>query len=252
MPIEDLKSDIAVVQWDIGNLKVDKRTIYAAAGPEYKIISSTYPYTVRLEEKPYQTSGVEIDGYTEVTVMPTSSTEFYVDYEDCTLYFHSSQAGTRVQIYYYGMGSVVAANDINRFANFLCSIRDLLLSFMVEATDPISQSVNMTGGYLNKGTSLALISDKILKFGAGEEYAVTAMTAFYWRKLLISVNTITEAIIVTEGAEAVTQPSAVIPGIPTDCRPCALIGVQDNGNAGTGTIQNISSENITDIRAFIE
>lgn len=252
MPLVNLKTDIASVQWDIGYLKSDKRTTYALIGPELKSIPSTYPYSIRLEEKPYSISGVEIAGYTEVTVIPTVSTEFYVDYEDSTIYFHSDQAGTRVQIYYYGMGSVVAANDMNRFANFLCSVRDLLLSFIVESSDPVGRSVDMTGGYLNKGTSLVLISDKILMFGTGQEYEVSAMSTFYWRKLLISVNTSTEAIIVAEGTEAVTQSAAVVPDIPANCKPCAIVAVQDNGNAGAGTIQNISSENITDVRAIIE
>ena len=122
----------------------------------------------------------------------------------------------------------------------------------MEASDPVGLSADITGGYLNTGTSLILISDKVLLFGSGQEYATTAMPAFYWKKLLISINTSTEAIIITEGDAAVLQSSAAIPDIPANCKPCAIVAVQDDGNAGVGTIQNITFENITDVRAIIE
>lgn len=251
MPIKDLKLDISVIDWSVGTLKSDKRLTYSFTNPELKKVGSVYPYTVRLEEKPYQTSGVAITGYTEVLVMPTSDLNFYVDYEDSTVYFHSSQAGKLVKIHYYGMGSVVAANDMNRFANFLCSVRDFLTSFQVEAADPVSTNVNMTGGYVSVGSYLAKIADKILKFGTGEEFEVSAMTAFYWRKLLISVNTMTEAIAVTEGVAASTQLAAIVPTILFNYKPCAIISVQDNGNAGAGTIRNIIASEIEDVRVLI-
>lgn len=252
MPLYDLNSDISAVNWDVGNPKTDKRLTYHFISPELKKVSSVYPFIVRLEEKPYETSGVEITGYTNVLVMPTSALNFYVDFEDSTIYFHSSQAGKLVTIYYYGMGSVVAANDMNRFANFFCSIRDFLTAFQVEVTDPVSAKVNTTGGYINTGTTLVKIADKILKFGTGEESVVTAMTAFYWRKLLISVNISTEAIVVAEGAAASTQLAAVIPTIPSNCKPIAVISVQDDGNAGAGTIRNIIASEIEDVRILIK
>lgn len=251
MPIYDLKSDVSAVNWSVGTLKENKRETYELISPELKRVSTTYPYTVRLEEKPYQTSGVETTGYTESDNMPTSAMDFYVDYEDSMLYFHSSQAGKLVSIYYYGMGSVVAANDINRFATFLCSVRDFLTAFQVGASDPEDQNVNMTGGYINTGTDLVKIADKILNFGAGAEFEVSAMAAFYWRKLLVSINKATEAIVVTEGAEASTQSTVVIPAIPANCKPCAVISVQDDGNAGAGTIRNIIASEIEDIRVLI-
>lgn len=251
MPVISLNSDISAIGWSVATLKTDKRSTYSFIDPELKIINSVYPFTIRLEEKPYPTSGVEITGYTEVLVMPTSALNFYVDYEDSTVYFHSSQAGKLVSIYYYGMGSVVAANDMNRFANFLCSVRDFLTAFQVLATDPVSTCANITGGYINTGTDLVSISDKILNFGTGAEFEVTAMTAFYWRKLLISVNISTEAIVVTEGTAAVTQTGAAIPTIPANCKPCAVISVQDDGNAGAGTIRNIIASEIEDVRVLI-
>ena len=251
MPIEDLKSDVSAIDWSVAALKINKRMTYNLISAELKTINSVYPYTVRLEEKPYRTSGIEITGYTEILVMPTSALDFYVDYEDSTVYFHSSQAGKLVKIYYYGMGSVVAANDMNRFADFLCSVKDFLTSFQVEASDPVSTNANMTGGYINTGTDLVGIADKILKFGTGEEFVVSAMAAFYWRKLLISVNTSTESIVVTEGVATSTQSAAVIPTIPANCKPCAVISVQDNGDAGAGTIRNVVASEIEDVRVLI-
>ena len=252
MPYYDLKANIDAIDWSVGTLKTDKRLTYNFISPELKVIPSAYPYSIRLEEKPYQTSGVEITGYTEVLVMPTSALNFYVDYEDSTIYFHSSQSGKLVSIYYYGMGSVVSAADVNKFADFLCSVRDFLTTFQVQASDPVDQHVSVTGGYINTGTDLANIADKILKFGTGEEYEVTAMSVFYWRKLLISVNISTETIIVTEGAEASTKSAATIPTIPANCKPIAVGSIQDDGNAGAGTIKNIADSEIEDVRVLLK
>lgn len=251
MPIINLGTDIAAISWDVGVLKTDKRTTYAFK-TELKIISTSYPYSIRLEEKPYQVSGVEVVGYSEVLVMPTSELEFYVDYEDSTLIFHSSQAEKLITIYYIGMGSVVAANDVNKFADFLCSVRDFLTAFQVEASDPVDQHVSVTGGYINTGTDLANIADKILKFGTGEEFETTATSSFYWRKLLISVNTSTEAVVVIEGTAAALLTSATIPTIPASCKPCAVVSIQDDGNASAGTIKTIADSDIEDVRILLK
>ncbi|MCK5615091.1 hypothetical protein KAR91_75205 [Candidatus Pacearchaeota archaeon] len=251
MPITDLCAEITAIKWTVGTEKTDKRSTYSLISPELKIISSTYPYVVNLEERPYETAGITITGFTEVLVMPTANNQFYTDYEDSTIYFYSGQAGELVSIYYYGTGSVVAAEDMNRFANFLCSVKDFLTSFLIEPSDPADTNVNLTGGYINTGTELVFIPDEIMKFGAGQEYVVSATTVFYWRKLLVSVNISTEDMVVTEGSEASTQAGAAIPSVPSNCKPCAIISAQDDGNAGAGTIQNISSGNIEDVRAII-
>lgn len=250
MPVIDLNTEITTIKWTVGTEKTDKRTTYMFK-TELKIISNSYPYTILLEEKPYQTAGIDVTGYTEVLIMPTSALEFYTDYEDSTIYFHSSQAGKLITIYSYGTGSVVAAEDMNRFANFLCSVKDYLTSFLIEPNDPIDTNANLTGGYINTGTELVFIPDEIMKFGAGQKYVVSTMTVFYWRKLLISINISTEDMVVTEGSEASTKVGAAIPSVPANCKPCAVISVQDDGNGGVGTIQNIAPANIEDVRAII-
>jgi len=252
VPLINLKSEISAVEWEIGIQKTDKRTTYSLKSPELKTIPSAYPYEIQLEERPYQISGVEITGFSEILVQPTSGLTFYVDYESGSITFHASDAGKLVSIFYYGTGSVVSSSDVNKFSTFLTSIRDFLTSFQVEASDPVDTNVSITGGYLNKSTSLALIADKILRFGPAQEYVTTAMTAFYWKKLLISINTSTEAIIVTEGVQAATQALAAIPAVPVNCNPCAVISVQDNGNAGAGTIKTIASAYIQDVRILIK
>ena len=252
MPLEDLRSEISAIDWSVGTLKANKRKTYNLIGPELKKVSAIYPYTLRLDEKPYQTSGVNITGYTEVLIQPTTTLTFYVDYENSTIYFHSSNAGAMVKIYYYGTGSVVAAADVNKFANFLCSVRNFLTAFQVLASDPEDTNVNVTGAYLNTGTDLALIADKILKFGTGHEFETTATSAFYWRKLLISINTSTEAIVVTEGTATSTLAAATIPTIPANCNPIAIVSIQDNGSAGAGTILNIADSDIEDVRILVK
>ena len=135
MPIYDLTSDISAISWNIGNLKVDKRTTYSFINPENKKVPETYPFSILLEEKPYSVAGVSIAGFTEILVQPTAGLTFYVDYEDSTIYFDSSDASKLIEIYYMGMGSVVSASNINKFSTFLTSVRDFLLSFSIEAAD---------------------------------------------------------------------------------------------------------------------
>jgi hypothetical protein len=252
MPIKDLKSDLAIVDWSVGRAKIDKRQTYRLKRPELQVVSSSYPYTIRLKERPYKEPGVAVTGLTEVLILPINPSKFYVDYEDSTLHFHSSKAGKLMRIRYYGMGSVVAANDINKFANFLCSVKGFLTSFLVEASDPINTNVNIVGGYINTGTSLINTIDKTLKFGTGQEYEVTVTRIFFWRKILVSVNISTGEIIVSEGAEALTQPTAITPGVPLNCRPCAIVSVQDNGEGSAGTIRSITSSRILDVRNTIK
>ena len=252
MPYYDLTANIDAIEWEIGIQKTDKRTTFALISPELKIIPSTYPYEVLLEERPYSVAGVSITGFSEILVQPTSGLTFYVDYESGKISFSSDDAGKLISIYYYGTGSTVSAADVNKFSTFLSSIRDFLTSFQVEASDPVDTNVSITGGYINTGTAIALIADKILRFGPAQEYVTTAMAAFYWKKLLISVNTVTEAIIVTEGVQAATQALAAIPAVPASCKPIAVISVQDDGNAGAGTIRTIASTYIQDVRILIK
>jgi len=252
MPIIDVRVDISAISWQIGIQKTNKRTTFALISPELKIIPATYPYEIQLEERPYSVSGVEITGFSEVLIAPTVALTFYVNYESGKITFHANDAGKLISIYYYGIGSTVSVADVNKFSTFLSSIRDFLTSFQVEVTDPISTNVNLTGGYISDGTDLILIADKILKFGPAQEYVTIVMTAFYWKKLLISVNTVTEAIIVTEGVQAATQALAAIPAVPANCKPIAVISVQDDGNAGAGTIRTIASAYIQDVRILIK
>lgn len=251
MPIVSLKSELSAVSWDIAQLRTDKRTTYSIISSELHIISNTYPFTVNLKERPYETSGIIITGFTEVLVQPTSELTFYVDWESGTVYFHSNDAGKLVSVYYTGTGSVISACDVNKFADFLSSIRGFLTAFSIEVTDPISTNINFIGGYVNTGTALSLIADKILRFATGQEYETIAMTIFYWKKILISVNTTTGTITITEGTAASTEALAAIPIVPANCIPCSVISVQDNGGAGAGTIQDITLSNIQDVRAAI-
>ena len=56
---------------------------------------------------------VKIDGYTEVFVTPSRQTDFLVNYATGRVYFHASQEGAYVNANYAGIGSLVAADEIN-------------------------------------------------------------------------------------------------------------------------------------------
>jgi hypothetical protein len=248
MPLQNLNCYVAALGWEAGEERTDQRISYEFIYLESHIIPSSYPYRVRLKEKPYENSGASVSGFTEVDVMPTSTAQFYVDYEDSYAYFHSSQAGNLIQITYYGMGSAIVAADVNRFADVLNSVRDLLLSFQVGPMMPASTSVRMHGGYIAVSTTLTKVAEYVLDFGTGGAYETSALTFAYWAKLLVGINTSTGVISVTQGTEASTQSGATSPSIPANVKPCALVSIHDNGGEVAGSITNIDSTMIEDVR----
>lgn len=87
---------------------------------ETVVISSTYPYTVKLLERPANgldiasTAPPTITGYTRTENSGAiGPNEFYVNYQAGILTFHSSKAGKTVIVRYWKTGTVVSADDIN-------------------------------------------------------------------------------------------------------------------------------------------
>lgn len=70
-------------------------------------------YTAKLNELPRETDGVTISGFTEVDSLPVSANEFYVNYNNGLITFHSSDATESVSAGYKGLGSIIDAADLN-------------------------------------------------------------------------------------------------------------------------------------------
>ena len=177
MPLENIICEMGAVSWEIGQEKVNQRIVYEYIKDEPQVVSSSYPYFIRLTEQPYETSGATVNGYTVVTSMPTASGEAYVDYEDSRIYFYSTEAGKLVAVTYYGMGSPIVANDVNRFSSFFGLLQDALKAFMIEASVPTSRRVRMCDGHIISGSTLVRAKERVLDFGPSGNCELSAMTS---------------------------------------------------------------------------
>lgn len=104
-PLENLRQTIDK-QWNLIEITQDK-TI-----PSSKV--------VKLREVPDDGSNMTkpvISGLLETTVYPPNSGEFYVNYCNGYVEFHSDQVGDTLNITYWGKGSLVEADDINYLNN---------------------------------------------------------------------------------------------------------------------------------------
>ncbi len=61
----------------------------------------------------------DVEFWTEVTVVPTATMEYQVNYVDGDVLFHSADASKSVQASYEGRGSLVDAEDVNQIIDIL-------------------------------------------------------------------------------------------------------------------------------------
>lgn len=258
MPFYTLKCYMDAVISDVFDLRHDKRITYALKSNEAYIVPEEPPYRIVLSEKPYKAAGVTIPGYTEVDSMPTSAGEFFVDYEYGYIYFHSDNANAGVLVTYYGMGSLVRAVDVNRFAEFLNTIRPLISALEVTALQPPRRMVRVREGSIHIHSNyIAFLKTNLLDFGPGGAYQLDALSPSYYAKVVVCVNyeeiapqstTIEAWFSVYQGPESPTADQAELPDVSLDAIPIAVIQVQDDGSGGAGTIVNIESCHIRDCR----
>jgi hypothetical protein len=151
MAFIDLLSEIVVAvaanttcHPNICDVKYPIRSTPVSIQEEEHIVSTKNPYCISLKEKPSTDHAVLISGYTEVSSSPTTALNFYVDYEQSKIYFYYTKAGKKMSVNYYGMGSPIAADDLNRFTFFLRDLKPVLFSFKVEALS--GSRVRINGG----------------------------------------------------------------------------------------------------------
>jgi len=87
--------------------------ITPVAKNEYRVIPSSSPYAIRLEEIPDKIREFSIDGFTVDTENPPAPNKYFVDLDLGVVWFNSYNSGSNVIIHYWGTGSIVAAEDIN-------------------------------------------------------------------------------------------------------------------------------------------
>lgn len=110
------------------SIKVNERAVPLAITNEAHIIgiiaTATYsPGNVRLTEVPQgPTPNVFIAGYIEIPSGAPVGTQFVVDYTTGVITFNTAQDGNSIAVSYTGLGSEIAAEDVNELQNPLSSI----------------------------------------------------------------------------------------------------------------------------------
>ena len=222
------------------DIKYAARITPALISAEVHNIDTGIPYSIQLKEKPSEDYDITIPGYTEVTSIPTSATNFYVDYARSIIYFHSSKAGTQALVSYYRTGSPIIAEDVNRFSSFLDNIDVVLFSFLVEALS--GSRVRLYGGNFIYGTTIYPKKELFLDFSENGNYPIS-LTAGYFKKLLIGIYLSTQLVGVVAGAESSKYEGARIPTYTSDFRPVAIVTI--------GSDFNILQKDIISIRNFL-
>lgn len=130
-------------------LKVNERLIASPILGEMHIVGivgiTTYaPGKVRLIEVPQQSisTPVSIPGYMEILSGSPSNSQFLVDYDTGAITFNTTQDGVTVSVSYAGLGSEIAAEDINELQDPLNSIATLNISYNWPAAPTVLWSLS--------------------------------------------------------------------------------------------------------------
>jgi len=105
-------------------------------------VSTYVSGTIRLVQVP-QGAGpsVTIPGYTEILTGTPTGTEFLVDYTTGVISFSSSQNGNTIAATYTGLGSEIAAEDINEVQDPLNAIAQLNITYNWPSAPTVSWSL---------------------------------------------------------------------------------------------------------------
>ncbi|HHT9139394.1 MAG TPA: hypothetical protein ACFYEA_02520 [Candidatus Tripitaka californicus] len=252
----DLKLDLRAITKEMkdpfASLEVNRRDTLQYINTEYKVIPSSSPYRIRLDELPDKDSGLTISGYTENLALPTQAGQFYVDWVMGYVWFHSSDADKVVQPIYFGKGSLVDAEDMNKVYEHLGVARGITNALRPRPQDTANKSIWIEPGFFFIGTTrVNYLGNSNVRLGTGGEYQVSALTANYYNKILFTVNG-SALLKKYEGTQAQTKETVVAPSLPAGEMPVCMVTVQDDGTGGAGTIKDVQGSDITDYRAFLK
>jgi hypothetical protein len=128
---------------------------------------------------------------------------------------------------------------------------DVAAGFYTEAQSTPDQTVAIYAGVVYFGTTkVEYAGNDDVDLGTGGTYEVSALTANYYNKVLITLNS-GGALNSYEGTEASAAGSVVEPSIPNDEFPICMITVQDDGTGAAGTIETIEQSEIAQIQGMM-
>jgi len=130
-------------------LKVNERLIASPISGEVHIVGivgiTTYaPGKIRLVEVPQQSilTPVLIPGYTEILSGTPTSNQFLVNYDTGAITFATAQDGNTVSVSYAGLGSEIAAEDVNEVQDPLNSIAQLNITYNWPSAPTVTWSLS--------------------------------------------------------------------------------------------------------------
>lgn len=251
--LTDLKCDIRAKQEEaVFSTEVNLRDTLQFITSEYHVIPSVSPYRIRLDEVPDKDSGLTVPGYTESQSLPSQQGQFFVDWVLGYVWFHSSDNGKVVNPRYWGKGSLIDANDINKMTQELTYARNITQRLRPSAQSTPDRSIKIDSGtFLIGQTEVTYLGNNNIRLGPAGENEVKAITLTYYNKILFAITN-TGLLKKYEGTEGNTPSAVTLPTIPVGEMPVCIVIVQDDGTGTAGTIKNIQSGDVKDIRPFLQ
>lgn len=217
----------------ICDIKYPQRSSPVSVSNEAYTIKTSVPYSITLKEKPSEDYDITIPGYTESTSAPTSETEFYVDHDLSIIYFHLNKAGEDITVSYYGLGSPIIADDLNRFSSLFTNLKDSIFAFRLEAFS--GSKVRLYRGKFISGTTIYTKKELFLDFGPNGNFAVT-LSDGYFKKILVGIDITLATIATEEGIEVPKYDAAQIPSYASDFKPVGIVTVGSDFDVSQGDI----------------
>lgn len=127
-----------------------------------------------------------------------------------------------------------------------------IVGFYAEAQSTPDKTIAIYSGVVYFGiTKIEYAGLAVVDLGTGGAFQTSALTANWYNKVLFTIDS-AGTLAMTEGTQAATAGAVVAPAIPTSKFPICMITIQDNGNAGAGTILTIEQSEITQIQGFAQ
>ncbi|HHT9117678.1 MAG TPA: hypothetical protein ACFYD1_03525 [Candidatus Hypogeohydataceae bacterium YC38] len=254
--LEVLKCDIrAFVEAAVFTTEMNRRDSLQYITSEYHTVPASPPHRVRLDEVPDRDSGLVIAGYTETQSLPSLQGQFFVDWIMGYVWFHSSDRGKIVNPRYFGKGSLIDAEDINKITQELTHARQVTQRLRPSAgsvSGGPDRSLRIDkGSFLIGSTEVTYLGNTNIRLGPGGEFETSALSLGHYNKILFTLDP-TGRLKKYEGVPGATASSALAPSIPQGEMPVCIVTVQDDGTGGAGTIKNIQASDIKDIRTFLQ
>lgn len=127
------------------------------------------------------------------------------------------------------------------------------LSYLATITlDPIGQGVKiLEGKYFADGNKYLSFPETVVNMGpSGSTYKTSAISPGFFNKVYFTLDDL-GTLKMYEGVAKSSLINVLDPTIPDNEIPISIVAFQDNGSGGSGTIANISKNNILDKRNWI-